>query len=89
MTPELLHQALMEAAGSLGWEVRETALPGDGGLVELKGKRIVFVPEAASAAVKSRVLARALSRTETESVYLLPAVREAIERERCSPTRSS
>ena len=89
MRPELLYQALKETSESMGWEVREAALGGEGGLVELKGKRIVFVPEAASAAVKSRVLARALSRTETESVYLLPAVREAIERERCSPTRSS
>lgn len=89
MTPELLHQALMEAADSLGWEVRETALPGDGGLVELKGKRIVFVPKETSAALKSRALARALAKADTESVYLLPAVREAIERERCSSTRSS
>lgn len=82
MKPESLCQALREAAESMGWEVREASLDGDGGLVELKGKRIVFVPKATSAAVRARVLARALSKAETESVYLLPAVREAIEKER-------
>ncbi len=88
MMPESLCQALKEASESLGWEVREAELTGEGGLVELKGKRIVFVPKGASAAVRGRTVARALSKTETESIYLLPAVREAIERERCSSTRS-
>ena len=88
MMPESLYQALVELSESLGWEVREAALDGEGGLVELRGKRIVFVPKTTSPAVRARSVARALSRVDTESIYVLPAVREAIERERCSSTRS-
>ena len=89
MMPEALYQALLELTESLGREVREAELDGEGGSVELKGRQIVFVPKAIPAALKARVLAGALSNAETDSMYLLPAVREAIERERWSSTRSS
>ena len=88
MKPELLYEALKEACESMGWEVREAALTGEGALVELREKTIVFVPKEISAAAKARTLAKALSNVDTDSVYLLPAVREAIEHETCSSTRS-
>ena len=89
MRLKLLCEALKEACESMGWDVREAALTGPGGLVELREKTIVFVPKETSAAVKARALAKALSNVDTESIYLLPAVREAMEHEKCSSMRSS
>ncbi len=82
MDAELLAARLAETAESLGLGVREGPADSDGAVVILRGERIVFVPAGALPAKRAEILARALSRVDLEDVFLLPAVREAIERAR-------
>ena len=85
MDTESLAARLAEAAESLGLEVREGPADSDGAVVRLRGKKVVFVPEGALSTKLVEVLARALAQEDTEDVFLLPAVREAIERVRSAP----
>ena len=82
MDTESLAARLAEAAESLGLEVREGPADSDGAVVRLRGKKVVFVPEGALSAKRAEVLARALAQEDTEDVFLLPAVREAVDRAR-------
>ena len=82
MDPELLAARLAETAESLGLEVREGPAELEGAAVTLKGKKVIFVPAGALPAKKVEMLARALAREDLEEVFLLPAVREAIENAR-------
>lgn len=87
MDPELLAARLAEAAESLGLEVREGPADSDGAVVRLRGKKVVFVPEGALSTKRAAVLARALAQEDTEDVFLLPAVREAVEKARSAPEK--
>ena len=82
MDPELLTNRLQEAAESLGVEVRDGPPESEGAVVKLRGKTVVFVPAGVLAAKKARILARALASMDTEAVFLVPDVREAIEKAR-------
>jgi hypothetical protein len=59
-------------------------LPGRGGLCVLHGERRVIIERTLSIREKARLLAAGLSQFHFEDVFLLPAVREAIERARSS-----
>lgn len=80
MDPGVLAERMKETAERLGMEVRECPPESEGGTVVLKGKRVVFIPEGTLASRRVGIVARALAAVDTESVYLLPAVREAVER---------
>lgn len=80
MDPGILAERMKETAERIGMEVRECPPESEGGVVVLKGKRVVFIPEGTLASKRIEFLARALADVDTESVYLLPAVREAVER---------
>jgi len=82
MDPELLANRLAEAAEGIGVEVRSGPPELEGAVVRLKGKTVVFVPAGALARKKVEILASALSRLDTENVFLVPDVREAIEKAR-------
>jgi len=88
MDPEVLAGRLAEVAESLGFEVRTCPADSEGAVVVLRGKWIVFVPEGALPARKVEIVARALAAVDTEGLFLLPAVREAIERARGSGGRN-
>jgi len=78
--PGILVERMKESAERLGMEVRECPAESEGGVVVLKGRRVVFIPRGTLASGRIAFLARALAEIDTDSVYLLPAVREAVER---------
>ncbi|MHC5058466.1 MAG: hypothetical protein ACYTKD_27735 [Planctomycetota bacterium] len=82
MDPGILAERMKETAERLGMEVRECPPESEGGTVLLKGKRVVFIPHGTLASRRIQLVARALAEVDTEGVFLLPAVREAVERAR-------
>ena len=82
MDPGILAERMKEAAERLGMEVRECPPESEGGVVVLKGKRVVFIPRGTLASRRVEIVARALGHVDTEGVFLLPAVREAVEQAR-------
>ena len=82
MDAQVLAERLKETAERLGMEVRECPGDTEGGVVVLKGRRVVFIPQGALASRRVEMIAGALSDIDTEGVFLLPAVREAVERAR-------
>jgi hypothetical protein len=73
---------MKESAERLGMEVRECPPESEGGTVVLKGKRVIFIPQGTLASRRIELVARALAQVDTEDVFLLPAVRDVIERTR-------
>jgi len=57
-------------------------LTGRGGLCVLRGERRIIIERTLGCGEKARLLAEGLSHFELEGVYVLPAVREAIEEAR-------
>lgn len=90
MSPERLYQHLEELLRRLGVPVRpevfDAHLFGDlsskGGLCRLRGRSVVLVDAAAPLVERLAVLASAAATLDTESVFVLPAVREVIEAHR-------
>jgi len=80
--PGILAELMRETAERLGVEVRECPPESEGGTVILKGKRVVFMPQGTLASRRVELIARALAEVDTEAVFLLPAVRDAVERAR-------
>jgi hypothetical protein len=54
-------------------------LPGRGGLCVLRGQRRIIIERTLGCREKARLLATGLAHFDLEGVFLLPAVREAIE----------
>lgn len=57
-------------------------LPGRGGLCVIQGERRIIIERTLTAREKARLLATGLAQFDFEDVFLLPAVRQAIERAR-------
>jgi hypothetical protein len=57
-------------------------VPGRGGLCILRGERRIIIERTLGAREKARLLASGLAQFDLEDVFLLPAVRQAIERAR-------
>jgi hypothetical protein len=80
--------ALLEGlAEQLGIPVRYASLSteeygAEGGACVIRGDRRIIIEQSLSGRQKARLLAEALGDTDLESFFLLPAVREAIERAR-------
>jgi hypothetical protein len=81
--------ALLEVAEQLGIEVRAESMGGSGGgLCRLKGRRVLFVDTAADLATRyDRTLVAMAGLEEIDGHYLLPEVRQDIERQRTAKTR--
>ncbi|KPK75192.1 MAG: hypothetical protein AMJ79_12260 [Phycisphaerae bacterium SM23_30] len=84
MEDATLLAALLDLAENAGIEVRREALGGEGGgLCLLRGRRILFVDAAAVLTDQIARTAEALADLrEIESSYLLPQVRECLEKYR-------
>ena len=85
MQDQGLLTALESLAEQLKIPVRYAAmateeLPGRGGLCVLNGERRIIIERTLSTREKARLLAAGLAQFDFEHVFLLPAVREAIER---------
>lgn len=57
-------------------------LPGRGGMCVIHGERRIIIEQGLTTRAKARLLAAGLAQFDFEDVFLLPAVREAIERAR-------
>jgi hypothetical protein len=73
---------LAELAEKLGVKVRWEGLIGDGGICELRGKRYLFVDRSLEADAQVDLMAQALCEEPVEEVFILPEVREILERAR-------
>lgn len=82
-------EALLELAEQLGIEVRAESMGGNGGgICRLRGRRVLFVDTAADLATRyDRTLAAFAPLEETDGRYLLPEVRQDLERQRQQDTR--
>ena len=85
------HQTLLSALEGLAEQlhipVTYTALateelPGRGGMCVIYGERRIIIERSLAAREKTQLLASGLAQFDLENVFLLPAVREAIERAR-------
>ena len=84
--------ALEQLAEALGIPVRYAELatdevPGRGGLCVLHGERRIIIERSLGDRDKARLLAQGLAQFDLEGVFLLPAVRHAIEAAREERTR--
>jgi hypothetical protein len=88
-TPELDEQKILdqleEAARSLGMEIRYETMKGEssfspGGLCRLQGNYLLIINSRASLSEKIRAMAQAVNRFDLSQVYLLPGLRELLER---------
>ena len=82
MQRQELLTALLELAESAGLEVRKEYLGGEGGgLCLLRGKRILFLDTAADTAEQvARTAAALADLPELEAMYVLPQVREELDK---------
>jgi len=87
MQDEALLRVLEELAEKLQIPVTYAALateelPGRGGMCVFRGERRIIIERSLGMREKARLLAEGLAEFDFEDVFLLPAVREAIERAR-------
>lgn len=83
MGDQHLFDELIRVAEKLGVEVRiepfETPATGGGGLCVLRGEQLVLLDATAPLHERILALARALSRLDTETVYMTPEARDILE----------
>ena len=82
MDSESILMCLEELAEKLGIEVRWDELSGDGGVCELRGKRILMVDRHLDDLSKIDVMAGALCEEPIEDLYVLPEIRELLDEAR-------
>jgi len=73
---------LAELSEKLGITVRWEGLIGDGGICELRGKRYLFVDRSCDLATQIDVMTGALCEEPIDDVFILPEVRDLLERAR-------
>ena len=73
---------LAELSEKLGIKVRWEALLGDGGICELRGKRYLFVDRSNDLTTQVEVMADALCGEPIDNVFILPEVRDLLDRAR-------
>ena len=71
---------LEELAEKLGISLRWDVLSSEGGICELRGKRILMVDRDLDDLSKIDVMAAALCDEPIEDIYILPEVREILDR---------
>ena len=85
MKAEQLYQELRELAQKLDVTVAEknlhtAGIPVKSGLCKVKGRRLFVIDKHLSTHGKNSILADCLARMDHEHIYLVPAVREMIEK---------
>jgi hypothetical protein len=86
---EQLTEALEAAAKQLGVSVRYEALApggvsGSGGLCKVKGAWVVIIDKKATPSERASVLIEALATFDTDTVFLPPKAREAVQARRAA-----
>jgi len=80
MDPESLLEQLQLLADKLGIEVRSEPLDGPGGLCVVKGAQVLFVDSEAPVEEQAHVMCRALAKQDLGGVFIVPEVRDVLER---------
>lgn len=83
MKPEQLYQDLKELAEKLGVTVsehnfRNTGIKAKSGLCKIKGNRLFIMDKHRSINKKNELLASCLSKMPHEDIYIVPALREML-----------
>ena len=86
MDDEELIDHLRDLAEGFGYNVRMEALGSDGGACTLGGKRMLFVDVTAPREIQIQTFARVLFNEDLDRLYLIPQVRQTIERLGRPPT---
>ena len=71
---------LRDLAEAFGYAVRMEALGGPGGACVLAGKKMLFIDSTAPLEMQIETFAKTLVEEDLDSIYLLPVVRDTIER---------
>jgi len=79
MDDELLIEQFELVAEKLRVQVRFEVLDGPGGLCSLKGEHVLFVNVDLPPAEQVEVMGSALATLDTDSVFLVPEIRDALE----------
>lgn len=74
-----LLKELVRLASRLGIEVRWASGEFRGGVMRLRGSRILYLNAAGSPAKSADILSRALQREDLAHIFVLPAVRRRLE----------
>ena len=85
MKPEQIYQELKDLAEKLAVTVSEQNLRTDGikvksGLCTVNGKKVVIMDKHKSIHKKIKILAAQLANMPNEDIYLIPAIREMIDK---------
>jgi hypothetical protein len=86
MKPEQITEALEQAAKQMAIRVRYETMTGEtvggGGLCKLRGEWCVIIDRRTAPSDRVAVLVEALSRFDTDGIYLPPEIRDAIQSKR-------
>ncbi|MCD6097286.1 hypothetical protein J7K18_00190 [bacterium] len=82
MRKDVLLRELEELAAKLGIRVRYERLVGTpGGYCVVKGDSVIIIDKRANPATKIKILSMELAKLDLSSVYIVPYVRELLEKE--------
>ena len=85
MTDEAILTELEAVAAKLHIEVIYESLETSGGLCKVKGKSLIVINQNLPIKEKVKLLASELSKFDTESLFILPKVREVLGETRSKP----
>jgi hypothetical protein len=82
MNSDRLFDELVTVARTLDVEVRlqpfSTATPSGGGLFRLNGRALILIDQPAPLSIRVEILAPALARLDTDTVYMTPEARDVL-----------
>jgi hypothetical protein len=80
LNDEALLNQLEELAERMAIAVRYENSPGSGGLCRLQGEYVLIVHSRATVREKIRIVTKALRQFDFSEIYVIPALRELLER---------
>jgi len=80
MKREKLYSELLALAEQLGIEVREEKGDFSGGMCRVDDDNYIFLNKISPVSAKNGIIARAIGKLEFDHLYILPAVRNFIEK---------
>ena len=80
MKREKLNSELLAAAEQLGIEVREEKGDFSGGMCRVDDDKYIILNKRSPVSVKNEIIARSIAKLEFGKLYILPAVRNFIEK---------
>jgi len=87
MEPEKTYQYLEDLAEQLGISIRyddfsDPEVPATSGLCKVKGSYLYIMDTSKDVAERIRLLSQCLSQIDLEGIYVVPAIRELLEKSR-------